>query len=315
MTIGDIYNLSILEGINTDLRDNKHIEETQKRLLSTYNKMSEDEKVDFDTERLTNPFSDTRILFGDGQKKVKKILVGIDIDGSELFLAKELGGIDLVLSHHPRGKALAGLDDVMQLQIDILNMYGVPVNIAEKLLRKRIEEVSRGISPANHNRTVDIARHLDLPLICIHTPCDNMAVKFVNEKLKIDKPLFLEDVISSLKEIPEYREAVQIGAGPRIFLGNKTNRVGKIMVDMTGGTEGSPEIYEKLAQAGIGTVVGMHISEKHRAEAEKANINIVIAGHMSSDSIGVNLFLDELEKNGIETIACSGLIRVSRNKK
>lgn len=315
MTIGDIYNLSILEGINTDLRDNKHIEETQKRLLSTYNKMSEDEKVDFDTERLTNPFSDTRILFGDSQKKVKKILVGIDIDGSELFLAKELGGIDLVLSHHPRGKALAGLDDVMQLQIDILNMYGVPVNIAEKLLRKRIEEVSRGISPANHNRTVDIARHLDLPLICIHTPCDNMAVKFVNEKLKIDKPLFLEDVISSLKEIPEYREAVQIGAGPRIFLGNKTNRVGKIMVDMTGGTEGSPEIYEKLAQAGIGTVVGMHISEKHRAEAEKANINIVIAGHMSSDSIGVNLFLDELEKNGIETIACSGLIRVSRNKK
>ena len=315
MTIGDIYNLSILEGINTDLRDNKHIEETQKRLLSTYNKMSEDEKVDFDTERLTNPFSDTRILFGDSQKKVKKILVGIDIDGSELFLAKELGGIDLVLSHHPRGKALAGLDDVMQLQIDILNMYGVPVNIAEKLLRKRIEEVSRGISPANHNRTVDIARHLDLPLICIHTPCDNMAVKFVNEKLKIDKPLFLEDVISSLKEIPEYREAVQIGAGPRIFLGNKTNRVGKIMVDMTGGTEGSPEIYEKLAQAGIGTVVGMHISEKHRAEAEKANINIVIAGHMSSDSIGVNLFLDELEKNGIETIACSGLIRISRNKK
>lgn len=315
MTIDDIYNLSILEGINTDLRDNKHIEETQQRLLSAYNKMSEDEKVDFDTERLTNPFSDTRILFGDGQKKVKKILVGIDIDGSELFLAKELGGIDLVLSHHPRGKALAGLDDVMQLQIDILNMYGVPVNIAEKLLRKRIEEVSRGISPANHNRAVDIARHLDLPLICIHTPCDNMAVKFVNEKLKIDKPLFLEDVISSLKEIPEYREAVQIGAGPRIFLGNKTNRVGKIMVDMTGGTEGSPEIYEKLAQAGIGTVVGMHISEKHRTEAEKANINIVIAGHMSSDSIGVNLFLDELEKNGIEAIACSGLIRVSRNKK
>jgi len=36
--------------------------------------------------------------------------------------------------------------------------------------------------------------------------------------------------------------------------------------------------------------------EEHRQEAEKAHVNVVIAGHMSSDSIGVNLFLDELEK-------------------
>jgi hypothetical protein len=40
---------------------------------------------------------------------------------------------------------------------------------------------------------------------------------------------------------------------------------------------------------------------------------VVIAGHISSDSLGVNLFLDELEKRGIEIIPCSGLIRVSRN--
>ena len=36
---------------------------------------------------------------------------------------------------------------------------------------------------------------------------------------------------------------------------------------------------------------------------------------MSSDSIGMNLFLDELEKKGIEIIPVSGLIRVSRAKK
>jgi len=38
----------------------------------------------------------------------------------------------------------------------------------------------------------------------------------------------------------------------------------------------------------------------------------VIAGHISSDSLGVNLLLDELEKKGIEIIPCSGLIRISR---
>jgi hypothetical protein len=35
---------------------------------------------------------------------------------------------------------------------------------------------------------------------------------------------------------------------------------------------------------------------------------------MSSDSIGMNIFLDELEKRGIEIISCSGFIRVSRIK-
>jgi len=57
------------------------------------------------------------------------------------------------------------------------------------------------------------------------------------------------------------------------------------------------------------------MKEEHRAEAAKAHVNVVIAGHISSDSLGLNLFLDELEKKGIEVIACSGLIRVKRLKK
>ncbi|MFA5802992.1 MAG: NGG1p interacting factor NIF3, partial [Thermoleophilia bacterium] len=78
---------------------------------------------------------------------------------------------------------------------------------------------------------------------------------------------------------------------------------------------GPEESMEKLAAAGVGTVVGMHISEKNREAAEKHKVNVVIAGHNSSDSIGINLFLDELEKKGVEIIPCSGLIRISRVKK
>ena len=315
MTIKEIYKLAIEKGIEADFRERKTIEESQKKIKEKYNKLDDKEKKYFDKENLENPFSDTRILFGNPSKKVKKILVGIDIDGEEMLLAKELKDIDLVISHHPRGKALAGLDDVMKLQADILNMYGVPINIAEKLLKKRIQEVARGISPVNHNRVVDTARHLDIPLMSIHTPCDNLAAQFVDKKIKKDKPFLVEDLINCLREIPEYEEASKIKVGPKAFVGSKENRVGKIVItEMTGGTEGSSEIYEKLAQAGAGTIVGMHISEKHREEAEKAHINVVIAGHISSDSIGVNLFLDNLEKENIEILTCSGLIRVSRNK-
>jgi len=313
MKLKEIYNLAIQMGIRADFRGEEEIGEELRRLGERYGKMSEEEKEEMDEERLVNPFSDTRILFGDPEKEARKILAGIDIEDGELFLAKQMGDVDLVFSHHPEGKALAGLDDVMHLQIDLLVQCGVPVNIAEKLLKKRISEVARGTASINHNRIIDLTKHLDIPLMCVHTPCDNLVAKFVDDKLKKDNPAFVGDIIKSLKEIPEYKEAMKLGVGPKIFVGDKESRVGKIaLTEITGGTEGTPEIYEKLAQVGVGTVIGMHISEKNREEAEKANINVVIAGHISSDSLGVNLFLDELEKNGITIIPCGGLTRIRR---
>jgi hypothetical protein len=53
---------------------------------------------------------------------------------------------------------------------------------------------------------------------------------------------------------------------------------------------------EKLAQAGVGTIVAMHMSEDHRKNAEKFHINVVIAGHISSDNLGLNLVFDGIQK-------------------
>ena len=229
-------------------------------------------------------------------------------------MAKEIGGIDLVIAHHPIGKGLAHLADVMDLQCDVLNFYGVPINIAEGLMKERIGEVARGVNSANHQRTIDAAKLLKINLINSHTACDNLAADFLKREIesngKIER---IDDLMKILKEIPEYKEAMKIGAGPKVFVGDNENRCGKIaLTEITGGTEGSSKLYEKMANAGIGTIIGMHMSEAHKKEAEAANINVVIAGHMSSDSLGMNLFLDELEKKGIEIIPCSGLTRVSR---
>jgi putative NIF3 family GTP cyclohydrolase 1 type 2 len=67
-----------------------------------------------------------------------------------------------------------------------------------------------------------------------------------------------------------------------------------------------------MSQYGIGTVVGMHMEEEHRKNAEKNHINVVIAGHMASDSLGVNIFLNELRKKAknVEIIPTGGLIEI-----
>lgn len=317
MKIKEIYNLAINMGIDADFRGRKAVESFLERKRKKYEKLSEKEKEFFDKEILKNPYSDSRILNIAEDKEIKRILIGIDIEPAEILLAKELGNIDLIISHHPLGIALANLHDVMDLQCDILNMYGVPINIAEGLMKKKISEVARGVNRLNHQRTIDTAKLLDFNLMCLHTVCDNLAARFLKDKVEAKNDLIrVGDLVEFLKTISEYKEAMKIGAGPKIFAGNKENRCGKIaLVEITGGTEGSPKLYEKMAIAGIGTTVGMHISEEHKKEAESANINVVIAGHMSSDSLGVNLFLDELERRGIEVVPCSGLTRISRVNK
>jgi hypothetical protein len=58
----------------------------------------------------------------------------------------------------------------------------------------------------------------------------------------------------------------------------------------------------------------MHVPESHIEEARKNHINIIISGHMASDSLGINLFADKVEQNGVEIIPCSGFIRVKRSE-
>jgi putative NIF3 family GTP cyclohydrolase 1 type 2 len=313
MTITQIFELAVKLGMKADLRGEAKVKKYLERAGQQYAKLKGDDKEEFDKEKLTNPYSDTRILVNNRKKAIKKILVGIDIGGDELLLAKMLGNIDLVISHHPAGKALADLHSVMDLQAQVLADYGVPINIAESVIKPRISEVSRGVLSINHNRPVDMAKILKLDFMCTHTIADNLAADYVVKVLKKKKPEYVDDVLRIIKEIPEYKEGAKINAGVKLYVGSPENSCGKVAVtEFTGGTSGAKEIYEKMSQAGIGTIIGMHMSEEHRKEAEKNHINVIIAGHMASDSLGMNLFLDELEKKRIIILPCSGLIRVKR---
>lgn len=268
-------------------------------------------------EKIKNPFADTRILYGSRKKDIRTVMAGIDIGGEELltaYILNEKGaGIDLAMSHHPAGIGLAGLHNVMHVQTDILHHLGVKLDIAKALMKERIEEVSRGFMPRNTERSVDIARLLNIPFMCAHTPADNCVAHFLKKAFEKKKPNKVRDVLRLLKKIPEYRDAMSKGVGPRLIAGKEKNTAGKIFVDMTGGTEGSKKIFARLSQAGVNTIVAMHLSEQHFKSAKAEFINVIIAGHIASDNLGLNLILDELEKKGkLNIIPCSGFVRVKR---
>lgn len=317
MTLQEIYDLAIRMGINADPRGNDQIVKILKRNKKEYEELSSEKKKYFDHEALKNPYADSRILYGNPKLKVKKVISGIDVESGEIALVDRLNqkgeGIDLIIGHHPEGHALAGLDEVMDIQVDLLNNYGVPVNVAESLLRERVSQVRRGLNPTNHQRSVDSARLLNIPFMVIHTICDNLGHNFLSQKLEKKNWDTVGEVMEEILKIPEFTESKKQKAGPRITVGSEKNRAGKVAITgFTGGTEGSKLIYEKMSQAGIGTIVEMHMSEDHFKEAKGQHLNVIVSGHMASDSLGVNLFLDELEKKGIEVIPFSGLIRYKR---
>lgn len=318
MKIKEIYELAVRKGIENDPRSQETVLKLLEKEKKYFTELKEDEKAEFDRDRLFNPYGDTRVLCGDPNRAVKRVLAGIDMETGEVLLAERLTGrgwpVDLIIAHHPEGKAMAALYQVMKVQEDVLAGFGVPINVAEGIMASRISEVKRALLPLNHNRAVDAARLLDIPLMCTHTVADNLVQKYMQKTIDQEQPETLEELVQTIKKIPEYAQAVQYNAGPTIVLGSKKRRAGKIMVDMTGGTSGSEDAYAKLAVAGVGTLVVMHIGEKHRKEAEKNHVNVIIAGHMASDSLGMNLLLDELVRRGIEVVTCSGLIRYERKE-
>jgi putative NIF3 family GTP cyclohydrolase 1 type 2 len=303
-------------GKKADPRGEKAVDEYLKRVKKEYEQLPGKKKKYFDKESLSNPYSDSRILFGDPKLNVKKIMVGIDAESSEVLLLDRLnqknGKIDLLISHHPSGHALASLHEVMDLQVDVFESYGVPVNVAHALFLERKGEVQRKFSPLNHNQAIDAARLLNVPLLALHTIWDNLGDNFMKNYLSKKTFHNAGEVLDYVNEIPEFIESTKGKAGPSLVSGLQTSRAGKVVVSFTGGTNPSKELYEEMAKAGVGTLVEMHVSEDSLKELRKLHINVIDTGHMAADSIGANIFLDALEKKGVEIIPCSGLIRVKR---
>ncbi len=319
MTNQEVFDLGVKMGVDADPRGIKGVQKYLKKIQKYYDDLKPSEKKYYDTSKLTNPFPDSGVHVDDGKTKVKRVMAGIDIGPSDILLASQLAErgkkIDLVIAHHPIGKAMASLHEVMEMSVEMYEAMGVPVHLIEKISEDRARDVGHFFHAMNQYQAINMAEILGVNLINTHTITDNLVDNFLRRYFEKTKPETVGDLMESLLEIEEYSIAKKMGFGPMLCAGSPSYRVGKYILEMTGGTEPSPKLYQHLSHSGISTVVGMHMKAEHLQKVSEVQMNVVIAGHISSDSLGMNLYLDELEKKGIEVVPCSGLIRVSRVKK
>jgi len=239
---------------------------------------------------------------------IKKVLIGVDMETSELLLAKKLG-YDCVVTHHPTNTNTKILD-VMDSHIYNLEKLGVPRNKSQKALAPKKDELSYWTHVSNTRRSESAAKLLNMPYISLHTPADKIGEatvqKLLDEKFA-DKPdTKLEDIVKALEEISEYKNSAR---KPVIRVGSNDSYAGKIYVRMAGFTGPGAPVLKQFFDGGVGTLVMMHIPEADAKELKEHNVgNVVIAGHMSSDSIGMNKIADKWREMGAEVTVMSGIV-------
>jgi hypothetical protein len=232
-------------------------------------------------------------------KNIKRILFGIDAGVPELLLAKQLG-CDLVIAHHPAGgKAIVDYHEVFKRHIGLLVKAGVPKAEADKAVSRKLEQMEVDGHTRNYDHAVDAAKLLKMPYMNIHTPLDEVGRRTMQEQIdrKTDKKSTVNDVVTALDGLPEFRHAT---TKIKIRIGKPENPAGKVFVSHGAGTNGGYDVARAYYEHGVGTLIYIHVSpaDLERLRADRKG-NLIVTGHVVSDSVGINPFLRELENKGI----------------
>lgn len=242
---------------------------------------------------------------------VHRVLFGLDIQLAEIAWAQQ-AGFDAVIAHHPLGdRTRTNFAEVVHRQVEQMTAEGVPRDAAERALAARLEAIHRSTHMANINALVDTARLMGMPLCNVHLACDLLGRAAIVDLLgrRAAATSSVGDAIGWLiDEFPEYRRG---HAPPEAWVGAVENRLGRWTVAMAGGTNGGFPVFSEYFRAGVDTILAMHVAEDQlqalRAAAAPDD-TLVVTGHMTTDSIGINTVIRGLEERGIEVVRTSGIV-------
>jgi hypothetical protein len=96
-------------------------------------------------------------------------------------------------------------------------------------------------------------------------------------------------------------------------MGKPGNLLGRWVVLHGAGTNGGYHVAKCAFENGIDTVVYIHIDPGHLARlrsefSERGAKNLIVTGHVASDSIGINPLVRALREAGLEVTCVSGIV-------
>ncbi len=241
---------------------------------------------------------------------IKKVMFGIDIKAPELKIAVDMG-FDAAISHHPTGgQARLQFFEVLYRHVDQMTAAGTP----EKVARSIVDELAEGhkamAAMSNYDHDPSVARLLDLPYMNIHTPLDEIGRRRLQTAAdELPSTGTVADLITHFyASFGEFRNAL---TEIELRVGKPDNVIGKVVMSHGAGTNGGYPVAKAYFDHGVDTVIYIHCrpaDSKKLIEEFGDSKNLIVTGHIVSDSIGINPYIDRLREEGIEVTALSGII-------
>jgi len=219
-------------------------------------------------------------------ENIKTLMLGIDIKGPEVKMASDMG-FDAAISHHPTGGQA-------RLQF-------------HKVLYRHLDQLT---AMSNYDHDPSIARLLGMPYMNIHTPLDEIGRRRLQAAAdELAATDTVADLMSHLSaSFGEFRNAdTQI----ELRMGKSDNVVGKVVMSHGAGTNGGYPVAKAFFDHGVDTVIYIHCrpADSKKLIAEYGDTkNLIVTGHIVSDSIGINPYIDRLREEGMDVTTLSGII-------
>jgi len=236
------------------------------------------------------------------KEDVNKALFSIDVGVSGLLLAKMLG-CDAAIAHHPEGgRAAIEKFKVFRKHVDLMVKNGVPEDVANEAVERKMRALMVSAHKANYDLAPSVAKVLDIGYMNIHNPLDEIGRRIMQELVdKVGGNATVGDLMLEFIRLKEFSSAkTQI----MLVLGDENNKVGKAVVAHGALTNGGSDVARAYFENGIDTLIYIHIEPRDveiLASLETEG-NLIVTGHIASDCVGINPFIRELEKRGIEVI-------------
>lgn len=239
--------------------------------------------------------------------KIKKVLFGIDIDSSDLYYAKS-NGYDAVIAHHPQASVIEAYE-VYKDHIKIMKSYGVPEEIAKKAVEDKCEGLRISSHMKNYDDTISVARMLKIPFLNIHQPLDEIGRRLMQEKVDEickDENTTLKDIVTALSSFKEMKAA---RTKVELLIGDENLKPGRTVVAHGTYTNGGYDVANAYFENGVNTVIYIHITYPDYVRLKKeAKGNLIVSGHIASDSVGINPFVEAMRGKGLEVTTVKGII-------
>jgi hypothetical protein len=239
---------------------------------------------------------------------VESALVGIDLESPEVQLAHR-EGYDLALAHHPAGgDARLEFHEVLDTQVAFMVDHGVDEERAEEAVADLRRNSEHGAHASNYRHDPSVAELLDQPYMNVHLAPDELGRRrFVEVVEALPGDATVGDLTTALHDaFPAFQDA---DTDIEVRVGSDDNELGEVAVHHAAGTNGGASVAEAYFDSGVDTVLYIHVNggdtKQLREEYGEEN-NLVVTGHIASDAVGLNEFVDALEDLGVDCTTISG---------